>query len=301
MAIEEIIADSIEQAKDHLYKTLGPDAIILEQQILPDSKILVKASKKNQTTLDIQSISNILEYHSFLPQTKEVFLTYAKHYFNKTGVDNHHYLLQQACQRLLNFEDFLQTGNKLKLFTGISGSGKSTGIAKIATKIKMQQQTCCIVSTDWKKAGANLGLEAFAKILGVDFYFCQDARSLYNLLKSIKNKYEIILVDTPGVNPFDTQEVNNLTEFTQVEKFDTILISDSGRNTQEAVEFGSMFYNLGARYLLATRFDLTHRIGSVISLANQFQFGICYGSVSDSIAHGLKQIDSQILAKILVG
>ena len=46
---------------------------------------------------------------------------------------------------------------------------------------------------------------------------------------------------------------------------DMILTVDAGKNTFEAVEIADIFAEIGARFLLPTRLDLTRRIDTVLS------------------------------------
>lgn len=88
--------------------------------------------------------------------------------------------------------------------------------------------------------------------------FCRDQGASYGL----------VLVDTPGINPFVAAEVDKVAAFAEAVKADKILTMDAGRNVSEAVEVAETFKNLGAAYLLPTRLDLTRRIGTVLSVAD---------------------------------
>ena len=61
-----------------------------------------------------------------------------------------------------------------------------------------------------------------------------------------------------------------------------------------------IFAEIGARFLLPTRLDLTRRIGALLSVAACCEFGFCSASVSSSIAKGLSPVDGEALAKLVL-
>ncbi|MBR2033813.1 MAG: hypothetical protein IKA03_03980, partial [Alphaproteobacteria bacterium] len=181
------------------------------------------------------------------------------------------------------------------------GAGKSTTIAKVATLAKMKGQKVAIVSTDNIRAGANTQLKSFAEILDVDFYFCKEPQQLFSFINENGAKYQRVFIDTAGINPFLSAEVDKVASFADVFRGDKILIIDAGRNVDEAVEVAEIFKFLGAKMLLPTRLDLTRRLGAVVSIAGEVALSICGFTVSSSIAKGFVEIDAKTFASLLVG
>ena len=201
---------------------------------------------------------------------------------------------------MFKFHDVLDCKQPVKMFMGVPGSGKSTAIAKVATQAKLQKLSACIISTDNVRAGANSQLQAFADILGTNFRFVKTPRGLYDMVEEAKQKYTLVLIDTPGINPFQTEEVEKVSLLTEAVRADVILTMDAGKNTMEAVEIADVFAEIGAKYLLPTRLDLTRRIGALLSVAACCDFGFCGASVSSSIAKGLSKVDNASLAKLVL-
>ena len=156
------------------------------------------------------------------------------------------------------------------------------------------------MSTDNVRAGANSQLQAFADILGTDFCFVKTPRGLYDTVEEARQKYALVLIDTPGINPFLPEEVEKVSLLAEAVRADMILTMDAGKNTFEAVEIADIFAEIGARFLLPTRLDLTRRIGALLSVAACCEFGFCSASVSSSIAKGLSPVDGEALAKLVL-
>ena len=119
-------------------------------------------------------------------------------------------------------------------------------------------------------------------------------------VKEIENKYELILIDTPGINPFVPEDVGKVSAFVEAVSADAILTMASGLNTYEAIEIAEVFTELGARYLMPTRMDLTRRIGALLSVASCCELGFCSAGVSASIAKGLAEITPRSLARLIL-
>lgn len=296
---------------------LGDEAIIISSENTADGQILVTAALEEDFEInfderdevevvatkgvfDDRYLRDCLEYHAVVQNVGEKIMAVARQISAEQQIFDDKLILEKTFDKLYAYQDILDLRQPVKLFMGTPGSGKSTAIAKAATLAKFKKISTCIISTDNVRAGANKQLEAFAKILELDFYFCKDERSLYQQVNDAKKRYALILIDTPGINPFIDNEVNRVGKLGEVVKNQAILTIDTGRNTFEAVEIAEIFAKIGACCLLPTRLDLTRRIGSIMSVAACCDFSFCAASVSSSIANGLAPIDSRALAKLVL-
>ena len=298
-------------------EALGRDAVIISTETLDDGQVRITAALEekeeisfneddelelldSRTVFDDSIIRECLDYHSVLDLVKERVLSRARSISKAQKIFDDQKLLTACFKEMFKFSAPLNTPSKIKLFMGTSGSGKSTAIAKTATQAKLKNISACIISTDNVRAGANQQLEAFAGILDVDFMFCKNGRILFETVKEIENKYELILIDTPGINPFVPEDVGKVSAFVEAVSADAILTMASGLNTYEAIEIAEVFTELGARYLMPTRMDLTRRIGSLLSVASCCELGFCSAGVSASIAKGLAEITPRSLARLIL-
>lgn len=317
MKIKNITAPNMMSALAEVKAQLGDEAIIISSEKTADGQILVTAALEEDFEInfderdevevvatkgvfDDRYLRDCLEYHAVVQNVGEKIMAVARQISAEQQIFDDKLILEKTFEKLYAYQDILDLRQPVKLFMGTPGSGKSTAIAKTATLAKFKKISTCIISTDNVRAGANKQLEAFAKILELDFYFCKDERSLYQQVNDAKKRYALILIDTPGINPFIDSEVDRVGKFSEVVKNQAILTVDTGRNTFEAVEIAEIFAKIGARCLLPTRLDLTRRIGSIMSVAACCDFSFCAASVSSSIANGLAPIDSKALAKLVL-
>ena len=317
MKIKTFIASGSLEAFAQAREVLGDDAVMLSTETLSDGQVQITVGVDEKEEISFNDNQEIeikettsrytdrllresLEYHDTLDLVKQRILSMVRKHSANHKIYDDRKLLEKALSDLYNFSDILHNETKCKIFMGAPGAGKSTAIAKMGAQAKMNNLRCCIISTDNVRAGANSQLEAFAKILEQDFYFCKSERNLFELLKKAENTYDLVLIDTPGINPFLAEEVEKVSRWIEVIKGEGILVLSAGTNTFEAIEIAEVFTELGAKKILPTRLDLTRRIGSLLSVAACCELEFCAGSVSANIAGGLSEITPSGLAKLIL-
>lgn len=315
MKIKKFIAPSMTEAMSRIREELGDDAVIISSETIDGQACLTAAVEEDDNIdfgredqleitpgrhiFDDTHLRDCLDYHGVAETVAERILAYVRNFSLEYGIKDERRLLASCFENMFKFGS-LWDGCPVKMFMGVPGSGKSTVIAKVATQARFQKIRTCIISTDNVRAGANQQLEAFAKILETDFYFCSSERSLYATVKNARQNYERILIDTPGVNPFIDDEINRLRDLSEAVKNEIVLTMDTSKNTYEAIEIAEIFNRFGVKYILPTRLDLTRRIGALVSVAACCRLSYCAASVNSSIAQGLADINAKSLAKLLL-
>lgn len=316
MKIKHFIAPNTTQAMSQIRQELGDEAVIISTETTKEG-IKVTAAVEAEQNIDFDINDNLelapslqvyddiliresLEYHDVVPDVAGQILAISRQKNMQNGINDNQTLLSQALSQMYGFVSILNDGNKNKIFLGSPGCGKSTVIAKVATQAKLKNISTCIISTDNVRAGANQQLEAFSSILGTDFFFCKNSRELFDSVQQNQHNYDLLLIDTPGINPYIDSEVDSIEELIDTVKADKILVHDAGRNTLEAIETAEIFTRLGASIILPTHLDMTRRIGSIISSAYCNHLSFCSGSVSSNIAKGLAEITPISLARLLL-
>ncbi len=316
MKIKKFIAADMSEAMQQVRSTLGADAVILENMMIDGEVHLTAALDETsdfefdnagkitginvQERFDERHLRECLTYHGTVETVSQKILAACRLEAQSCGYGDEQKVLSQALSTQFRFENLFGSSHKVKIFMGTQGSGKSTAIAKMATQAKIKGIKTAIVSTDNVRAGANKQLQAFAEILGVDFKFEKTARALFDYVKDAETQYGMIFIDTPGINPYYEKEQDKVLSFADAVKGDKFLIMDAGRNVLEAVESAEIFLDLGVKYLLPTRLDLTRRIGAVLSAAHICGLTLCAASVNASIANGLAAVDKKSLARLIL-
>lgn len=96
-------------------------------------------------------------------------------------------------------------------FVGPTGVGKTTTLAKLASRLVRSGRRVGIVSMDTHRPGAVEQLRALASAIGTDVAVARDASELATAVASFGSP-ECVLVDTAGVSPRDSAALAQLAE-----------------------------------------------------------------------------------------
>ncbi len=185
------------------------------------------------------------------------------------------------------------------LIIGPPGSGKTATVAKLAARDTMAGHSVGIVSTDCKRAGAGAQLEAFSKVLKVEQVSAFNAGELAGALAGLANK-DAIYIDTAQVNPFLESDMVRVREWISAAVTDPVLVLAAGGEALEADEMARAFQDAGVKRLIATRLDVTRRLGSILSAVSNNRFGFSGVSITPRIANGLTTISTVSLARLIM-
>lgn len=175
--------------------------------------------------------------------------------------------------------NFCEEGPSLFLLVGVNGNGKTTTIAKLANKLKLEGKKVLLVAADTFRAGAVEQLNLWSQKLNVDICLPlkenQDPASLVfqAIDRAQKEKYDIILVDTAGRLE---NKVNLMQELNKINKIisqklnheadETLLVLDSttGQNgVVQAQEFAKIVELTG---IVLTKMDGTSKGGIILAI-----------------------------------
>ncbi len=176
---------------------------------------------------------------------------------------------------------------KILIFVGVNGSGKTTTIGKIANQINDGKKVL-IAACDTFRAAAIEQLKDWVEKNKNDFFsgnINQDPASVAFKAteKFNKENYDYLIIDTAGRLSNNTNLVNQLVKLKNVVSkinndsiIETILVLDgtNGSNMIKQVEiFGK---ELDVSSIIITKLDGTAKGGALISIANKYEIPISY-------------------------
>ena len=180
------------------------------------------------------------------------------------------------------------------LFVGVNGSGKTTTIGKIASKIGGDKKIL-IAACDTFRAAAVDQLKTWAEKNKNEFFkgkLNQDPASVaYKATeKFINEKYNYLLVDTAGRLSNNTNLINQLVKIKNVigkiidtNQIKTILVLD-GTNGSNMIKQAEIFsQTLGVSGIIITKLDGTAKGGALISIANKYEIPINYVGLGENV------------------
>lgn len=186
------------------------------------------------------------------------------------------------------------------MLVGPPGAGKTITVAKLAARARLAGRSVGVISADTVRAGALEQLHAFTSILDIELQKARGGDALRDLVDGTILIHDLVFIDTPGINPFNGGDVTYLRDLIEAVDVEPVLVMAAGGDPVEATEMAEVFAELGATRLLATRLDMTRRLGAVLGAADAGQFMVCEVSINPHVANGLCPITPVSMARLLI-
>lgn len=186
------------------------------------------------------------------------------------------------------------------ILVGPPGTGKSSTVAKLATRSLIQKKTPGVINADIIRAGAIEQLSAFTRILDIDLATARTPDQLRQLTEQGSSHSDVIYIDAPGVNPFRSEDMAYLSKLIEASGAEPVLVLAAGGDSVETADIAEAFASIGATRLLATRLDMSWRLGAMLSAADAGHLMLCDVGASPCIADGLTALSPHMLARLIL-
>jgi len=201
---------------------------------------------------------------------------------------------------------------RIVLFVGVNGSGKTTTIGKIASKLSAQGADIVIAAGDTFRAAAVEQLKIWAERANARFIAKPagaDAAGLaYEAVElARKENRDLVLIDTAGRLQNKTQLMDELAKVVRAIRkidpsapHDVILVLDAtvGQNALGQVE--AFRHTAGVTGLVMTKLDGTAKGGVLVAIAESYDVPIHFVGVGEK-AEDLHPFSADTFARALVG
>lgn len=201
---------------------------------------------------------------------------------------------------------------RIVLFVGVNGSGKTTTIGKIASRLKAQGAKAMLVAGDTFRAAAIEQLTVWGERAGIPVISGKpgsDAAGLvYEAVEKAKAEdYDLVLVDTAGRLQNKSELMSELAKVVRVVRkldpdapHDVILVLDAtvGQNALSQVE--AFKHTADVSGLVMTKLDGTAKGGVLVAIAEAHALPIHFVGVGES-ADDLQPFSADAYARALVG
>jgi flagellar biosynthesis protein FlhF len=321
MRLKTFHAKSMNDAMDQVREELGPDAIIIS---IDEGKSSVRitaaleagatppppetAPAPEQTPLayeashtsgksrefDKGDIAAVMAHHGIPFDT-------ASHFEGAINASNSASSLNEAFSLALDtnirISPITDAVTRPIILVGPPGAGKTICAAKLTADALLHERDVTLISTDTVKAGGIAQLDHFAQLMKQTVLTADTPEELSALLKSKRSG--LTLIDSPGTNPFDMDELKTLLKFIRIIDAEPVLVLPAGLDPDDAQEIADVFSKMGCQRFIATRLDAARRYASVIMAARPGFLSLAAYSRSPYIADGLENATPMKLAKLL--
>ena len=198
------------------------------------------------------------------------------------------------------------------LMVGVNGVGKTTTIAKLAYRARMQGKKVLIAAADTFRAAAVEQLEVWARRIGTGFHTkgmgADPAAVAFEAMDiALKEGYDVLFIDTAGRLHTKSNLMDELHKIrTVVERkhpgapHRTILVIDATTG-QNALQQTKMFKDTsGVNEIILTKLDGTAKGGVALAVASQFDLPISFIGLGEKM-EDLRPFDPHAFARALLG
>ncbi|MBQ7557242.1 MAG: flagellar biosynthesis protein FlhF [Lachnospiraceae bacterium] len=228
----------------------------------------------------------------------------------KPGTDVDH-ALEDIYQKLilrLGGPALLRTSDKgprALFFVGPTGVGKTTTIAKIASRMRIdQKKKVALLTADTYRIAAVEQLRTYADILGAPFYVVYTDDEVREKAALFKD-YDFILVDTAGhsVNNKEQRDAMNAIMHSLDEVCDTkvYLVLSVTAKYKDLVKTADIYSKLAKYDLIFTKLDETDSIGCIYNLHMHTGADVAFVTDGQIVPDDIDVFDPQKTVKILLG
>src|SRR5690606_159459 len=167
---------------------------------------------------------------------------------------------------------------------GATGAGKTTTIAKLATRYVLQYgpEDVALVTTDSFRLAAHEQLRTLGRILGVTVCVVDEQHSLKDVLETLTHK-KLVLIDTAGLtagHPQQQRQMAMLRETPDVEKWLALPCTSQAQVLRSAWKTCS---TAGISACILTHLDEACVLGEALALAVESRLPVVYETFGQGI------------------
>jgi flagellar biosynthesis protein FlhF len=190
-----------------------------------------------------------------------------------------------------------EAGRRQCVVVGPPGVGKTTTIAKLAARDRLQSgRSVVLASADDRRLGGAEQLRAFARVLEVPFFVLRTRADLTQA-RDRAGKGGMLYVDTPGIRRGDAAALEQLSQLLGGVRRDEIeLLLAADRDARGLYETVERFRSLEPGAIGATRTDESVSQGALVSALTRAHLPVRHVAMGPDIPDDIEDADARRLA-----
>jgi flagellar biosynthesis protein FlhF len=198
------------------------------------------------------------------------------------------------------------TKQKIMMFVGPTGTGKTTTIAKLAARyayLMDRPYKVALINLDSYKVGAIEQLEHYADIMQIEHIAVENVSGFRDALESLE-EYDVVLVDTAGMSPYDTQKLIRTVEYVSSDapkELEVNLVLSATVKYEDMEDIYSNFSFLNLDSVIITKFDETKHLGTLLNFMLIYDIPMSYFSIGQEVPDDLRIASKEYLLERFIG
>ena len=199
------------------------------------------------------------------------------------------------------------TGKKPNVifFIGPTGVGKTTTIAKIASKYKVEyNRKVAFITADTYRIAATEQLRVYANILDAPMSIVYSIEDMNEAIEKYQD-YDLIFVDTAGFSHKNEQQRNDtkrlLNGVTVECQKEVYLVLSATTKYNDLMDIVDVYNEIASYKLIFTKLDETSSYGNLLNIKLYADADLSYVTIGQNVPDDIEVFDTQKIVKQLLG
>lgn len=192
---------------------------------------------------------------------------------------------------------------KFVFFIGPTGVGKTTTIAKIASRFKVEDKAkVAFLTSDTYRIAAVEQLRTYANILGIPLNVIYNIDEIEQAREEFAD-YDIIFIDTAGRshrNKNQRDDIEALIKSIPENEREIYLVLSATTKYRDLITITEAYSEITGYNLIFTKLDETGSVGNIFNIRMLTNAPLSYATFGQDVPDDISQIDPQSIAKQLL-
>ena len=192
---------------------------------------------------------------------------------------------------------------KFIIFIGPTGVGKTTTIAKIASKFKIKDKcNIALLTADTYRIAAVEQLRTYANILGVPLSVVYSSDEMKQAAADFTD-FDLVFVDTAGRSHRNKEQRDDLEALINAipeEDREIYLVLSATTKYLDLIKITEVYKDITDYSIIFTKLDETSTIGNIFNIRMLTQAPLSYATYGQNVPDDISKIDTQSIAKQLL-
>lgn len=199
-----------------------------------------------------------------------------------------------------------ESGPKIVLFIGPTGVGKTTTIAKLASKYVVEQKKkVALLTADTYRIAAAEQLRTYADILEVPFRVIYTVEEFRQACAESFRDYDYIFVDTAGHSHQNEQQLGDMEKLIEAIpeeiSFQCFLVLSATTKYKDLLKIAKTYKEIANYQLIFTKLDETVSLGNLLNVKMAADTPIAYVTYGQNVPDDIERFNPQKTVKQLLG
>jgi len=194
------------------------------------------------------------------------------------------------------------SGPHIIALIGPTGVGKTTTIAKLAAKLKLEEKRKIgLITIDTFRIAATDQLRKYSEIIRAPLSVVNNSEELQRAIESM-NDCDYILIDTAGRSPKDTLKLNELKNFLDAANPEEVHLVLSTTVSRECAELAiERFADVRVDKLIFTKLDESSQVGTVLNVVSAVKKPLSYVTTGQEVPADIEVARGRRIAQLILG